>query len=168
MSKYTHGLTNTRLYNIWCNMKERCNNENCVAYENYGGRGIKVCKQWNDSFESFFTWAVLNGYRKHLSIDRINNDEGYKPSNCRWVTQRIQMLNRRISKKNTSGYVGISKITNKQGQKRWAAQIVVNYKSKVLCWRKTQKEALEIRNKYIIDNHLDNVIQKYTGERASL
>ena len=168
MPKHTHGLTNTRPYQIWYNMKERCDNENCPAYKSYGNRGIKVCQEWSNSFESFLSWAMLNGYQSNLTLDRIDNDKGYEPSNCRWVTQHIQALNRRMSKKNTSGYVGITKVTTKQGKKRWAAQITVNYKSKVLCWRKTQKEALEIRNKYIIDNHLDNPIQEYTGEKANL
>ena len=133
MPKHTHGLTNTRPYQIWYNMKERCNNENCPAYESYGNRGIKVCKEWSNSFESFLGWAMLNGYRSDLTLDRIDNDKGYEPSNCRWVTQHIQALNRRMSKKNTSGYVGITKVTTKQGKKRWAAQITINYKSKVLC-----------------------------------
>lgn len=167
MPKYTHGLSNTRPYNIWCNIKERCNNKNCDNYQKYGAKGIKICKEWSDSFESFLSWSMANGYRHDLSIDRIDNDKGYEPSNCRWVTPSIQAANRSLSSNNTSGYIGITKVINKQGKERWAAQICVNHKGKVLCWRKTKKEALAVRNQYIIDHDLPHPIQEYKGEMIS-
>jgi len=89
-----HGMFGTRLYRIWFNMKQRCANPKHVAYKNYGGRGITVCPEWQ-TFEPFCEWAIANGYRDDLSIDRIGNEEGYSPSNCRWVTDKEQGQNKR-------------------------------------------------------------------------
>ena len=89
----THGKTGTRIYNTWKNMLERCTNPNHKNYCIYGGRGITVCDEWSSSFEAFFEWAVNNGYDDKLSLDRVNVDMGYNPSNCRWVTQKEQCNN---------------------------------------------------------------------------
>lgn len=83
-----------RLYNIWSHMCERCNNPNFVHFENYGGRGISVCREWAESYESFRNWALSNGYKDNLTLDRINNDGNYTPDNCRWVTPKEQANNR--------------------------------------------------------------------------
>lgn len=84
-----------RLYRIWCGMKYRCCNTKSSAYKNYGNRGIQVCKEWFDNFRNFEHWALNNGYQENLTIDRINNDGNYEPSNCRWVTRKEQNRNKR-------------------------------------------------------------------------
>lgn len=90
----THGKSKTRIYSIYKAMKTRCYNKKAASYDRYGGRGIEVCKEWLDSFDSFRLWAESNGYNDLLSIDRIDNNKGYYPSNCRWATHQTQSENR--------------------------------------------------------------------------
>ena len=92
-----HGLYKHSLYPIWNAMVQRCCNFNNVNYPNYGGRGIKIYKQWKNDFKKFYDWAILNSWKKGLQIDRINNDGDYKPSNCRFVTSRKNNQNKRVS-----------------------------------------------------------------------
>lgn len=86
----THGQSRTRLYRIWSCMKQRCYNRHHVHYGNYGGRGIGICDEWRLNFTMFREWAMAHGYADTLSIDRIDNDRGYSPSNCRWVDAKAQ------------------------------------------------------------------------------
>jgi len=88
---------NRRLYRIWTGLKTRCENSHCEAYKNYGGRGISICEEWR-SFEPFLKWALKNGYRSSLQIDRTDNGLGYSPQNCRWVTPAVNARNRRATK----------------------------------------------------------------------
>lgn len=90
-----HGGRNSKLYRIWSNMKDRCNNPDCKVYSDYGGRGIKVCKEWIDDFSAFQKWALANGYKEGLTIVRKDNDKGYSPDNCRWTDRKIQGNNKR-------------------------------------------------------------------------
>lgn len=84
----------TRLYHIWQGMKSRCYNENNPSYGRYGGRGITVCDEWKTDYIAFHTWAMENGYSDSLTIDRINVNGNYEPSNCRWATVKQQSVNR--------------------------------------------------------------------------
>lgn len=82
-----------RLYGIWSGMKDRCFNANNTNYHRYGGRGITVCEEWKKDFVPFRDWAWANGYNDSLSIDRVNNDGNYEPTNCRWATREVQANN---------------------------------------------------------------------------
>ena len=89
----THGMSKTRIYRIWKGLRNRCYNQRLPQYSDWGGRGITVCEEWTN-FESFYKWAIANGYRDDLSIDRIDNDGNYEPKNCKWSTPQEQALNR--------------------------------------------------------------------------
>ncbi|MDP4459875.1 hypothetical protein QUD39_01190 [Staphylococcus hyicus] len=91
----THNKSQTRLYRIWCNMKARCNNSNNPAFDRYGGRGIKICDEWNKSFDEFYKWAKISGYTNELTIERVDNDGNYEPDNCKWANYSIQGRNKR-------------------------------------------------------------------------
>ena len=97
-----HGLSylndkTKRLYNVWWNMKERCYNKNSISYKYYGGRGIKVYSTWREDFITFYLWAVTNGYKEGLQLDRIDNDGNYYPGNCKFSTREEQARNRQNS-----------------------------------------------------------------------
>lgn len=90
----THGESKTRLFRIWCEMKHRCTIKSDTNYIKYGGRGISVCDEWCNDFTTFRDWAMSNGYRDDLTIDRIDGTGNYEPSNCRWATYTEQNINR--------------------------------------------------------------------------
>lgn len=92
----THGKSKTRLYKIWSGMKQRCKNTKTPFYKDYGGRGISFCEEWM-AFENFEKWATQNGYTDKLTLDRIDVNGNYEPSNCRWATKKDQSNNTRIN-----------------------------------------------------------------------
>ena len=154
----THGLSKSKLYLAWNNIKNRTLNPKDKRYNYYGGRGITICDEWKNDFKSFYDWSISNGYEenKSLSIDRIDNNGGYYPENCRWTTKTIQARNTRIAKNNTSGYKGVSfvKKTNK-----YRSDIYVNKnKSKSLGHFLTAVEGAIAYNNYIIENNLEGFI----------
>lgn len=95
-----HGMSHTRIHDTWNHMISRCHNKNHRFYKYYGGRGIKVCEEWigTEGFMRFYDWATKNGYQETLTLDRIDNNKGYSPENCRWVTQSVQNNNKRSNR----------------------------------------------------------------------
>lgn len=91
----------TKLYDVWVSMKQRCNNPKNKFYHRYGGRGIKVCDEWTDDYKLFYDWSTTNGYYEGLHIDRIDNDKGYLPSNCRWITNEENQKNKTQNNQHT-------------------------------------------------------------------
>lgn len=117
---FKHGKRNTRLYNIFSKMKTRCYKPYDKHYKDYGGRGINICDEWLNDFMTFYNWAIINGYKDNLTIDRIDVNGNYEPSNCRWVTMKEQNNNTR---KNAS-YTYNGKT---QTLKQWAEEYNLNY-----------------------------------------
>lgn len=162
--------TSNPLYSVWREMNRRCYSENNCNYHKYGKLGIIVADEWKrdcdggkDGYLNFKNWADSSGYKKGLTLDRINPYSDYNPQNCRWVSYTIQNTNLKIKKLNTSGYVGVSWCDHR-GQVGWRARIKVNKKEIQLGVHSSKEKALEVRNKYILNNDLPHKIQNYIGE----
>lgn len=116
-----HGKSQTPIYRIYKHIYGRCYCKTDKRYKDYGGRGITVCEEWKNDFLSFYEWAIKNGYEKHLTIDRIDNDGNYSPDNCRWVSLYVQANNKRNN--HFIEYAGI-RLTVSQ----WAHRVGMNPK----------------------------------------
>ena len=148
-----HGLSNNKFYRIWSDMLRRCNNYKTAGYENYGGRGITVYKDWLD-VRNFIAWAEST-YIEGYTLDRIDNNGSYEPSNCRWADKTTQNINQRMKKNNTSGYVGVA--WNKTHQ-LWVSYIHLDKKRHDVGTFKDKMEAIIARDNYIIENGLPHPI----------
>lgn len=151
-----HGLYDHILYKRWISMKHRCHNPNASNYHKYGARQIFVCEEWKNDFLSFYNFIItLKGYDEEkmlnnkISIDRIDNNVGYKPSNVRIVDWHVQNTNKRTQKNNKTGMSGISKNKNK-----WYARITVYGVRTTLGSFLTKEEAIKCRLEYVKNNNL--------------
>jgi len=155
---FKHGFANHGnvhpLYSLWLGIKKRCYYKKRKGYENYGGRGIVVCDEWKDNPRAFISWCLVNNWKPGLLIDREENNGNYEPSNCRFITSQLSVINRRKFKNNKSGYTGIMLCKDR-----------IKYRSRVngksLGYFNTKKEAIEVRNNYILKNNLPHKIQKF-------
>ena len=152
MNRRMHGKCKTKLYNAYHNMIRRCEDPKTDSYKYYGERGISVCPEWRSNVESFMSWAESNGYEEGLSIDRINSDRDYEPSNCRWTDWTTQTTNQRMKSSNTSGFPGV----NKRPSGRWTVQINAFKDRKILGTFDYPWTAAMVRDSYIIMNNLPN------------
>lgn len=149
--KNQHSYDN--LYRRYKDMKSRCYNKNNCNYKYYGARGIIICNEWlgENGYDSFKNWSLENGYKKELSLDKINNDGNYEPNNCRWATSSIQNINMRH--KNSSGFVGIGKHT---AGNYYYGYVKYQNKGYYTGLSKNIIESAIMRNNFIIDNCLPN------------
>ena len=133
----------------WECMRRRCYNPKCKTYANYGARGISICKDWIDSYHNFECWALNNGFDIKLSIDRINNDGNYEPSNCRWADSTTQSLNRRKMKNTINTHKGIYEIKDRFLAKPYKAYFYKDYKTYIIGYYKTIEEAIQARENFV-------------------
>ena len=143
-ARRTHNRTKTPLYKVWTGMKQRCLNTNANRYDRYGGRGIQVCSEWQNSFEVFEKWMLENGYKNGLTIDRKNNDGNYNPLNCRLCTMAEQNENKTYGLPST-GEQYIVKKRNK---------FSITIKGSIYIGvAETLEEAIQLRNNAMKEHH---------------
>lgn len=129
----------TKLRQCWHHMLQRCYDERASSYEYYGARGVTVCDEWRNDAKAFIAWSLANGFAVGLTIDRRENDKGYTPENCRWVTRAVNQQNRRKpSHGSQSKHIGV--VRTKNGEK-WQAFIQANGKRKYLGTFATEADA---------------------------
>lgn len=155
--KSLHGLSHTKIYKVWKSMVYRCGDtKNERNLKNYVERGITVCDEWIDDCVAFYRWALNNGYEEGLELDRENNNKGYSPENCRWVTKSINMQNRQLLQtNNTSGYRCVFYNPTGSPKKPWLVRIYFNKKKYYLGKFKTAKDAAFAYNQFVIKNGTD-------------
>lgn len=154
-----HGMRYTRIYNIWRSMRQRCKNPHHINYHNYGGKGVTVCDEWDNSFETFYSWAIKNGYTDTLTIDRIDSNGNYEPSNCRWASYKVQANNTKSNHLIT--YNGVTRT-----KAEWADITGINYGT--ICARLergwTVEDTLNVkayRGRNQFSCHIDNQMTIY-------
>lgn len=146
-----HSLAKHRFYSTWYKMTHRCSNSNSTSYKDYGGRGIIVCEEWLD-VRNFVVWAeATHPNIEGMSLDRIDVDGNYEPSNCRWADASTQALNKRIQKSNTSGFVGVD---FKPNENKYVARISILGDRVYIGYYETKEEAVQARDNYIVENKL--------------
>lgn len=160
----SHRMSYTRLYGVWCHMKSRCSSENNnpnTAY--YAKRGITVCDAWQQ-FAKFQEWAVENGYTENLEIDRIDNDKGYCPENCRWATRSQQCLNKRKydRARKTSQFKGVARANSK-----WRASISLDGNTRYLGVFENESEAARAYDRAAVEIHGEFACLNFKEEVAS-
>jgi hypothetical protein len=156
-----HGLTNHPIYSVWEHIRSRCNYEKNNRYHRYGGRGISICKEWEDS-ETFVKWALESGWKPGLQIDRIDNDGDYCPENCRFVTPGENTYNKTIPySNNRTGYSGVH---YRRHMNRYQARITFKWKTIAIGHFDSIEEAAIARDQYIIDNNLPHALQILTRD----
>jgi len=161
-----HKHSSTKIYRIYAGMIQRCYNNKRKSYRRYGGRGIAICDEWLNDFELFYSWCLQNEYDKDLTIDRIDNNGNYEPSNCRFASKLVQCSNRgKMDKKCSSKYKGVSKIGN-----RWISRIRANHKPIYLGSFKDESSAAIEYNRYIEENNLshekNNIIKEEIKQKG--
>lgn len=157
MSNARHGLAKTRLYHVWDSINQRCNNPASSGYAKYGAKGVQLCPEWQDAYQ-FMGWALLNGYRENLTIERIDVYGHYCPANCTWVPVEDQFVNRRKQANNTSGYVGVSYHKEKQA---WVARVTHKGKRKQLGTYPTAEKANQARLDHFKANNMQEHLKAY-------
>jgi hypothetical protein len=149
------------LHKRWGMMKYRCDNPTSQDYHRYGGRGIKVCPEWYN-FEVFAQWAKDSGYVKHLTLDRRNNDKGYSPSNCRWVSLGVQCANQSKAKGTINQHIGVRQIRSGN----WHAVITHGGKQIAIGTYPTEEMAVAHRDGYIINNKLPHTLSQLANKEV--
>lgn len=151
-------------------MMGRCYNPNNCNFKNYGSRGISVGVEWRNNRDDFIEWAINNGYDKSLSLDRINNNGNYEPSNCRWVNQRTQNINKRASIESSTGYVGVGIHSSSYGDNIYYYGRLRD-KSGRQVYTGMSKDIIQcviMRNNYIIENKLGNKLNAIPLDEVTL
>ena len=162
----THGKRKTRLYRIWAQMIQRTTNKNQKDYDYYGERGIAVCKEWRESFDTFEQWAKENGYAENLTIDRKDNNKGYEPGNCHWVTMKEQSRNTRRTHYLT--YNGQTKPLTDWADEMQIPRFVLDTRINKLGWSVEKALTTKVKNAnrpcYLTLNGITKTITEWANE----